>query len=124
MLGFGIVTDTDACLDLCAGDYRCNWWSFDSSDGFCTLTDDCPTLDQSCETCISGQKDCEGVLSKHWTYLNRVEMNNDDKSSFVDATNSFVDARNIFVDDRNLFVIMISHFRCRFLAVGGRRKLD
>ena len=35
------------------------WFTFNSADNVCTLTLSCPVLDDSCETCLSGERDCE-----------------------------------------------------------------
>ena len=53
----GISSASD-CLEKCQELAECHWWTFDASNGFCILTSDCVFLDESCDTCTTGQGTC------------------------------------------------------------------
>ena len=37
----------------------CAWFTHDSAGGACYTFEDCPNIDESCDTCVSGEDDCE-----------------------------------------------------------------
>ena len=49
-----IATDMVNCQDICAGTAGCMFFTFDSTTGICTLTQDCDTVDASCSKCTNG----------------------------------------------------------------------
>ncbi len=58
-------SDND-CLGLCQETDNCLWFTYDSEDGDCMLFQDCQQLDTTCETCVSGQRECsaKGMLGE------------------------------------------------------------
>ena len=38
----------------------CNWLTFNKEHGDCSLQYDCPTLDETCEDCVTAERICEG----------------------------------------------------------------
>jgi hypothetical protein len=46
------------CLELCDATFSCRWFTFYSSYSDCVLFKSCPTIDASCEDCISGERRC------------------------------------------------------------------
>ena len=52
--------DVDYCAEACHTYTNCTWWTYDQggSSKFCTLMGDCPVLDETCLTCISGEAGC------------------------------------------------------------------
>ena len=61
LVDFFTVDDKDQCVELCVEDESCAWWTYDSDNGICTLTSDCPILDDSCTACLSGERYCGGA---------------------------------------------------------------
>ena len=59
----------DRCLEQCKGDDNCEWFTFDSLAGNCTLYQgSCGNVTQ-CEACVSGQKECDFsqvVIPSRW----------------------------------------------------------
>ena len=56
---FLVAPSSDYCADKCHEHVNCTWWTYDSSSTrFCTLLADCPILDKSCLSCISGEAGC------------------------------------------------------------------
>jgi hypothetical protein len=53
------LTCSDDCLDHCQKDPECTWFSHDSSTSICVLMIDCNALDDTCQTCISGEHRCK-----------------------------------------------------------------
>ena len=55
------------CLAECQSTFGCKWFTFrtfKSPQPVCFLFSDCPSIDETCETCISGERRCEqGGLS-------------------------------------------------------------
>ena len=50
------------CLEECKNTFNCTWFTYRSSEShesICHLFTDCPTIDETCETCISGERRCE-----------------------------------------------------------------
>ena len=37
----------------------CEWFTHDSAGGQCYTFEDCPNIDESCATCVSGEDECE-----------------------------------------------------------------
>ncbi len=55
---FDLLDSAEECLEYCLGTDGCNWWTYDSADDICNLTEDCLTQG-ACETCTLGSKDCQ-----------------------------------------------------------------
>ena len=57
----GAFVDADAdedCAQRCYQYKDCEFWTFDSLTGICTMYQSCPEVDMSCESCISGAASC------------------------------------------------------------------
>ncbi len=55
--------DLEECLQDCKDNLGCRWFTFHSfktPKSMCILYYDCPTLDMTCDTCISGERRCQG----------------------------------------------------------------
>lgn len=46
------------CMVTCQNREECEWYVFDKAASTCTLSNDCPALDKSCQTCKAYQKGC------------------------------------------------------------------
>ncbi len=46
------------CLQLCDSTHGCRWFTFYTLVPVCVLFENCPTIDESCEDCISGERRC------------------------------------------------------------------
>ncbi len=46
------------CLWLCNSTSGCRWFTFYQSVYECILFRNCPTIDESCEDCVSGERRC------------------------------------------------------------------
>lgn len=46
------------CLEMCKIHQDCEWFTFDETEYFCSMTFDCISLDDSCKSCRSGQRTC------------------------------------------------------------------
>jgi len=46
------------CLHLCKSDEECNWFTFYEVFYECVLYRDCPTIDETCSRCFSGEHSC------------------------------------------------------------------
>ncbi len=59
-------TNTEAaCLSLCVRDPDCNWYTYNRAVKLCYLFKTCPSIDEECSTCMSGEKGCKiGILNK------------------------------------------------------------
>ena len=57
LVSFLVTSSANECLDACKAETRCGYFSFDSSDGLCTLTRDCPHIDE-CPVCVYGKREC------------------------------------------------------------------
>ena len=57
----------EECLEECKITFGCKWFTFHqykSPQPACLLFSDCSSIDETCETCISGERRCQsGVLS-------------------------------------------------------------
>ena len=71
-LDFSTEPDRDSCVTQCK-DYTndCQYWTFDSSSGFCSLYTTCEELHE-CPTCTSGQKECKSARAA-CTYLSNTD---------------------------------------------------
>ena len=50
----------EECLDQCKATQGCKWFTFgDDPAPFCLLFHDCPILDETCSSCISGEGRCQ-----------------------------------------------------------------
>ena len=64
ILSYNVTSSLTACLETCQGLPACAWYSSHTDNSICTLTSDCLNIDESCQTCISGERACfEGELS-------------------------------------------------------------
>ena len=55
-----VTEDEDECLALCQADPECQYYTFRSINGHCTLTKNCSVDMVTCpETCVYGQRECE-----------------------------------------------------------------
>ena len=50
--------DKEGCVENCQIITDCNFWTHDSIQSLCYLFADCPSLDESCSECVSGQRNC------------------------------------------------------------------
>ena len=58
-IGFSIEPDESSCLSLCTSTFECRWFSFDASNGFCGLTEDCREVEECAnDACTHGQREC------------------------------------------------------------------
>jgi hypothetical protein len=46
------------CLKLCDATRGCRWFTFYTLVPVCVLFENCPSIDESCEDCISGERRC------------------------------------------------------------------
>jgi hypothetical protein len=46
------------CLMLCNSTLGCRWFTYYQSVSECILFRNCPTVDESCEDCVSGERRC------------------------------------------------------------------
>ena len=64
----------EQCLNLCKESQGCRWFTFasleSSNKSECILLNDCNTLDETCEKCLSGERRCENK-GKTFTCLKR-----------------------------------------------------
>jgi hypothetical protein len=56
--GVTSASTTEECLQLCNSVSGCRWFTFDSEVSKCILLKTCPTIDESCKECISGERRC------------------------------------------------------------------
>ena len=54
-----IVRNEAYCLELCQQESQCYWYSYIPKDNLCLLLKDCPEIDSSCSSCVSGQQGCQ-----------------------------------------------------------------
>ena len=54
----GQIFSPEECLSECQQTPNCTWWTFDSDDGFCFMNSNCVKLDETCESCTSGEVSC------------------------------------------------------------------
>jgi hypothetical protein len=47
-----------SCLQLCDSTRGCRWFTFYTLVPVCVLFENCPSIDESCEDCISGERRC------------------------------------------------------------------
>ena len=64
-VGFSIEATEGDCITSCLNSVDCQWYSYDVSSQFCTLSETCQSI-QTCsnDNCVHGQKECE-IPSKH-----------------------------------------------------------
>ena len=61
-INFHLIQFSEECLQECKSKFGCRWFTFHSHKSpevMCVLYSDCPSLDEACETCISGERRCE-----------------------------------------------------------------
>ena len=56
---------SEECHDSCQSFEGCGWFSYDAFPSLCFLFKDCPTLDESCESCVSSSALCKAKTSKN-----------------------------------------------------------
>lgn len=54
--------DKAECVELCQASPECQFYTYDYSDTFCGSYADCPAVDATCESCVSGEDECDPVL--------------------------------------------------------------
>ena len=53
------TSTAEDCLRMCKQTAGCEWFTFHSTDGVCSLTADCQWVDETCGTsCVHGPKEC------------------------------------------------------------------
>ena len=70
-----LVTDSSLeCGEECRANQDCLWFSYDTSDKVCTLTEDCAFIDETCVTCSHSERPCvsEPHVPGTWTVNRRV----------------------------------------------------
>jgi hypothetical protein len=53
----------EKCSDLCKSYGGCGWFTYDAFPSVCLLFKDCPTLDESFESCSSSSSLCKAKTS-------------------------------------------------------------
>jgi hypothetical protein len=53
-----LIESADECLLLCNSFDSCEWFTFVTALSECQLRDSCPTIDETCSSCISGERGC------------------------------------------------------------------
>jgi len=46
---------------LCQKTSECQWFTFNEAQSRCLLFADCPSLDETCADCLSGESTCKGI---------------------------------------------------------------
>ncbi len=59
---------SDECFDICLSTSDCKWFTFDSVPSACYLFENCPTLDETCISCVSSTDKCRGKTSNIYLY--------------------------------------------------------
>ena len=58
-LGVAVASSADECLERCRANPSCQWFTFNSLNGACSLTADCQWLDLTCgQDCTHGMRSC------------------------------------------------------------------
>jgi hypothetical protein len=52
------VSNKEECLVFCKGDPTCTWFTYFPAAKECFLFSDCPTIDETCTECLSGEFSC------------------------------------------------------------------
>jgi hypothetical protein len=52
------MATAEDCLQLCNATRGCRWFSFYTLVPECVLFKNCPSIDESCEDCVSGERRC------------------------------------------------------------------
>ncbi len=52
------LASAEECLQLCHSTRGCRWFTFQSTVSECILYKNCPSFDETCEACISGEQRC------------------------------------------------------------------
>jgi hypothetical protein len=53
------VINEDECLDRCKYNSKCTWYTFETQTNICEEFRNCPQIDETCSTCISGERNCD-----------------------------------------------------------------
>ena len=59
------LSSPEECQVLCSNTTDCNWFSFNHPLSACFLFSSCPTLDETCLTCVSSSTKCNGKTSRN-----------------------------------------------------------
>ncbi len=54
----GKTQNKNDCLALCKSYSECSWFTFYEEDSNCVLYLDCPSIDETCTRCVSGEHSC------------------------------------------------------------------
>ncbi len=57
------ASSSEDCHNLCHSYDGCGWFSYEPIPSVCLLFKDCPTLDKSCEICVSSSALCKAKTS-------------------------------------------------------------
>ncbi len=49
-------------MELCQVTPGCEWYTYDTADGFCSAYATCPIVDPSYRTCTSGEDECPALI--------------------------------------------------------------
>jgi len=52
------IKNKNDCLFLCKADNKCTWFTFFEEFSECVLYHDCPSIDETCDRCVSGEHSC------------------------------------------------------------------
>ena len=66
MLFFTVAENKEECLRVCKETFGCKWFTFHgfkSPESTCILYYDCQDFDESCDTCVSGERRCDEETS-------------------------------------------------------------
>lgn len=58
----------EECLQNCKSASDCTWFTFETSGGTCSQFNSCPTVDDSCSTCVSGESICENEGKSRFSF--------------------------------------------------------
>ena len=58
VLSYNVTSSLMACQESCQALQACAWYSYHTDNSLCVLTSDCPTFDESCTNCVSGERAC------------------------------------------------------------------
>ena len=56
---FEAAQSKEECLGLCKSMIGCGWFTFREPSSPCFLFKDCPSIDETCDSCISGERRCK-----------------------------------------------------------------
>lgn len=59
LVDLSMTSTQEDCLSHCQDLSQCKWFTYDNAHGSCATFSTCSTWDTECETCISGEFDCQ-----------------------------------------------------------------